>query len=416
MDHLLTHPRIVAESAPPRTHPGAGDPALVLSPVRVEPLWGPDALRELQPIWNPLVAASRMEHPFATHEWISSWWEAFGHGSSLAVFVARAGGVVTGIAPMMPAHGPGRRWLAPRWRSLHNAHTPRLDWVVGHRHDDSYAALWTAVRPRAWTGRLDIGALPDGSPTLPAISDLARRDGLLVGVRPGAWSPRVTTECGWDHYVASLSAHHRKNMRARLSQLSRLGPVALETVTGGADLAGALERGFWLESAAWKRTNGTAILSTPAVTTFYTRLAERAAAQGWLRLLFLTIGGRRVAFAFGLLYRDRLSLLKIGYDPEYARHSPGQVLFWTVIRDACASSIREVDLLGTDDPWKREWTGQGRRQFGLTVLPNCLLGRTEYAVQFDALPIVRQSALWSRCRAAARPHILTTAARRPHGH
>ena len=40
--------------------------------------------------------------------------------------------------------------------------------------------------------------------------------------------------------------------------------------------------------------------------------------SGWLRLLFLTVGGRRIATSYASCYQDRLFFFKTGYDPEYA--------------------------------------------------------------------------------------------------
>lgn len=403
MDHLLSVP------ASPALHSAAWPAAesAASAPVVVERLTGPGALRALQPVWNDVVSAAGMDHPFATHEWVSSWWEAFGGSSCLSILTARSTQTITAIAPLMRPGASGRLWQRNRWTSLHNAHTPRCDWAVGGRRADGYAALWQFLQRDLHDG-LELADVPEGSPTLTAMAGLAEPDGWLVGLKPAAWSPRVRTTGTWEAYVASLSPRHRSNMRSRLNRLSRLGPVRMETVSGGAHLGEALERGFWLESAAWKRDAGTAIVSDSAVRDFYTRLAERAAAQGWLRLLFLTAGERRIAFAYALEYRDRLFLIKIGYDPEYARQSPGHLLFWCLLQDAFHSQVREVDFLGVGESWKRDWTADGQRHCNLTVLRDTARGRLEHALRFHAMPLLKRSGLYTWCRGAS-PHGSATA-------
>jgi CelD/BcsL family acetyltransferase involved in cellulose biosynthesis len=389
VDDLLTRAALLAHDRPATA-------ARAEETVSVEWLSGSDALDRLEPVWDEVVARAGLEHPFATHEWVASWWQAFSGGAELRVLVARRGASIDGLAPLM--RQPGQR----RWRSLHNPHTPRVEWPVDRtRRDETFAALWRALAPLVLAGGIDLGDLPESSAMLTALTAGARRDGLLVGVQPSSVSPAIDTSVTWNAYVAGLSARHRRNMRGRLAKLARLGTVDLEFVSGGPGLHGALERGLWLEAAAWKRDAGTAIVTGGDLRDFYTTLAARAADRGWLRLIFLTAGGRRVAFAYALHYGPRLFLLKIGYDPELARVSPGQLLFWCLLQHACANAcVREVDLLGTFDDWKRLWTRDGRRHCRLSLLGRGLRARAEHALLYRARPWVRNSALHGLYRAA----------------
>jgi len=393
VDDLLTRAALLAHDA---TSPVAAP----RTSVTVEWLAGREALDRLEPVWDDLVVRAGLDHPFATHEWISSWWQAFGRGAELRVLVARRGASVDGLATLM--RRPGER----RWRSLHNAHTPRVDWPVDQaRHDDTFAALWRGLTPLVLAGGVDFGDLPESSATLAALTRLARRDGLLVGLRPTVVSPVIDTSGTWDTYLTGLSGRHRQNMRCRLAKLARQGPVELEFVPGGPGLHAALEHGLWLEAAAWKRDAGTAIVTGGDLRMFYTLLADRTAARGWLRLIFLTAGGRRVAFAYALQYGPRLFLLKIGYDPAIARLSPGQLLFWCLLQHACASTcLREVDLLGAFDDWKRHWTRTGRGHSRVSLFGRGFRARAEHALRFRARPWLRDSALLGLCR-TARAHL-----------
>jgi CelD/BcsL family acetyltransferase involved in cellulose biosynthesis len=389
VDDLLTRAALLA-------HDASASVAAPQPGVSVEWLAGREALDRLAPVWDDVVARARLEHPFATHEWISSWWQAFGQGAELRVLVARRGASVDGLATLM--RRPGER----RWQTLHNAHTPRVDWPVDRAsRDDTFAALWQALRPLVLAGGVDVGDLPESSATLAALAGHARRDGLLVGLQPTTVSPVIDTRGTWDTYLTGLSGRHRQNMRCRLAKLARQGEIALEFVSGGPGLQAALEHGLWLEAAAWKRDAGTAIVTGGDLRTFYTALADRTAARGWLRLIFLTTGGRRVAFAYGLHYGPRLFLLKIGYDPAIARLSPGQLLFWCLVQHACANAcLREVDLLGAFDDWKRLWTRTGRGHARVSLYGRGLRARAVHALRFRARPWVRNSALFGLCRTA----------------
>lgn len=355
--------------------------------------WG---LERLAPVWNAVVDAAGLTHPFATLEWTTAWWAAFGGHADLLIGVVRHRDTVVAIAPLMRArrrHG--------RWRSLDNAHTPRLDWALAADHRcEAAAALWPMLQELARTGGLELSHLPAESPTIPTLTRLAGRDGILVGLSPGPLSPRVDTRGTWDEYVERLSARHRRNMRTRLDKLARCGGVQLEIRDGTTDLTTALERGYWLEAAAWKHGAGTAIVDAADVRRFYTELAERTSPRGWLRLVFLKAGGERIAFAYALEYAGRLFVLKTGYDPAAARRSPGQLLFWHLIRHAFDARLAEVDLLGTFDDWKRLWTSEARRHCRMTMLGDSLSARIEHAVRFRAVPRLRRTSLYHWCRSA----------------
>jgi CelD/BcsL family acetyltransferase involved in cellulose biosynthesis len=137
----------------------------------------------------------------------------------------------------------------------------------------------------------------------------------------------------------------------------------------------ALNDGLRLEAAAWKGDVGTAIGSRSEVRDFYTRFAERAATRGWLRLQFLTVGGRRIAFHYSVCYSNKLYLLKSGYEPEYARYSPSNLLCSLVLQEGFQHGLAEYDFLGLDEPWKLEWTTDTRPHDWLFVFSNGLRGR-----------------------------------------
>ena len=77
---------------------------------------------------------------------------------------------------------------------------------------------------------------------------------------------------------------------------------------------------------------------------FYTLLTERAEECDWLRLLFLSVNGRRIAASFAAIYDKRLFLLKTGYDPEFARCSPFKLLTYFAVQYAFEAGLSESRL------------------------------------------------------------------------
>ena len=154
-------------------------------------------------------------------------------------------------------------------------------------------------------------------------------------------------------------------------------------------MSDATEDGLRIEAAAWKGRQGTAIISDPAATEFYTRLAEREAELGQLRLSFLRVGGKRISFSYILCSDRKLYGVKIGYDPEYHTYSPGNLLLNLILQDACAGRLREYDFLGVDDEWKLDWTKSARGYRWLFLFRNGLRPRFLHCLKFSVVPMIK---------------------------
>jgi CelD/BcsL family acetyltransferase involved in cellulose biosynthesis len=234
-----------------------------------------------------------------------------------------------------------------------------------------------------------LSEVPRSSPTLRALMVLAAAYGLPTGVWQSDDSPYVSTERSWEAYSATLSPAFRQNLRNRWARLAKLGSPELEVLEGRE----AIERGcadaIRLEASGWKQQQGTSIESESATRRFYTELAPRAAHAGWLRLLFLTVGGRRIATAYSGCFNNRLLFIKTGYDPEFAKCSPFKVLTHLAIRRAFETGMAEVDFLGTAEAWKLDWTRTTRPHDWLFLFGNTFRGRLVHQLKFRLKPALQ---------------------------
>jgi CelD/BcsL family acetyltransferase involved in cellulose biosynthesis len=344
----------------------------------------------LEPAWDALVAEAGIDHPFLTHAWLRVWWDCFGMGKELRIVVVRRGAEILAIAPLMfdqaRLYGVTVRQLS----SITNDHTPRFNFIVAGRADEAHAEIWKqlATHQNRWDV-LKLCQLPADSQTLTDLQELAAEDEFLAGIWRAEDSPYARLEGSWDRYNMSLTCNHRSQMRKRLRRLSGLGSVDVETIASPAGLEVALEDGLRIEAAAWKARAGTAILCQPSLTRFYTDLARTSATQGLLRLWFLRVDGRRIAFAYGLCFANKLYALKVGYDLAYASYSPYNLLCSMVLKEACERGVTEYDFVGGSEDWKLRWTYNTRAHFWLYVFPQTLRGRLLHWAKFRVAPRFR---------------------------
>jgi hypothetical protein len=352
--------------------------------------------------WNEAVDRARIPHPFLRHEWVRTWWDSFGPSApsgrskqpnrQLNILVVREDGRIVGIAPLMRESAVVYGLPVRRLALLANDHTPRADFVVTGNGEAIYRAIWIVLFGDidGWDV-LQLTQLPRTSPTIAAMSRLASGEQLPIGTWKSTDSPYLELGDTWDSYWASLSAKFRSNVRNRLSRLTQIGEPALEILCDEAAIAGACRDAWRLEASGWKDREGTSIGSDPAVEKFYTLLAERAADRGWLRLLFLTVGDRRIAVSYGACYDQRLFLFKTGYDREFHTCSPFKLLTYFAAQEGYARGLREIDFLGDTEPWKQEWTSTTRGHDWLFIFSNSKRARLLHSIKFQMAPEIKKT-------------------------
>ncbi|MBI5956281.1 MAG: GNAT family N-acetyltransferase, partial [Chloroflexi bacterium] len=95
------------------------------------------------------------------------------------------------------------------------------------------------------------------------------------------------------------------------------------------------------------------------------RLARAMFDEGWLRLSFLQIEGRRAASTFSFDYGGTVSLYNSGFDPEFAHLSVGVAAAAFSIQDCLALGRRTMDFLRGDEPYKYDFGAIDRAIFNI---------------------------------------------------
>jgi len=347
---------------------------------------------ELEAEWNALSEASDPDLPFLRHDWLRLWWSHFGAGRRLCVLTARREGRLVLAVPLMEEREPWFPAPLVKLHSLTNAHSFRYQLLMARGEEASVAALLKhlGARPRPWH-MLEFERFPTGLPADQALLRAAEESGHPVGVWQGGISPYLRIEGTWERYFASLKPKFRSNLRNRVKRLEKLGPLGYERVTDPSEASAALRDAFSIEESGWKKDTRSAIALDATLTRFYTEWGEHAAERGWLRLWFLLLDGKRVAFEYDLDYKGVLYCLKISYRPELHAYSAGQVLKAAVLERAFQEGIREYDFLGVMDEAKGDWTSDGRPFNWAYVYHGGLPARLHHAVKFRIKPSLKRA-------------------------
>ncbi len=288
--------------------------------------------------------------PWLRAGWMAAWWRAFGNGD-LHIIALRRENALAAIAPLVSRGGT--------LSSPTNWHTP--DFRLTAEDDETRTALLEAVyatnRHRITFGFVD-------QRDADSCREVAERRGFRVLERTLEQPPFVPTDGDREAYERSLDRHVMSETRRRRRRLSEQGELVFEVSDGSEGLDRLLEEGFRVEASGWKAQAGTAIISQEETLRFYTELARWNAENGWLRLAFLRLDGRAIAFQYLVEYGGVVSQLKGGFDEEYRKLAPGTLLLQDVIAWAFDGDATRYEFLGAEEAFKLEWA-QGQHQRSL---------------------------------------------------
>jgi CelD/BcsL family acetyltransferase involved in cellulose biosynthesis len=323
------------------------------------------------------------------HGFLRLWREHFAPGETLRVLTQRTSeGLLTAALPLLlrrtRIYGVPVRELS----AMANVHSGRFDLLAENPPEAAQAFLGVLLQQADW----DVLRLID-------VPQGGAAEALLVaagsaGLRSGRWasmnSPYIDLPASWGEMEQTLSSHFRANMRRRWRRLSELGAVSTD-LCDGSDLAvlrTRLDEGLQLEAEGWKGRGGTAICQASDTLEFYTALARQAGCEGRLRLWFLRLDGRAIAFQFGLQDGVRYLLLKPTYDEAHGEVGPGHLLLEKVVRDCIARGLLEFDFLGPGMRWKSDWASSSRPHAWLYLFRGPR-GRMVHGLKFRLAPVVK---------------------------
>ncbi len=127
-------------------------------------------------------------------------------------------------------------------------------------------------------------------------------------------------------YTEALPKKKRKEYRRLRKRLGEQGKLLSESAMADESIEPWIEQFLQLEAAGWKGNRGTAIASTAANTAFFREVLPHLSQRGELVFWRLTLDGKPIAMLFALISNDRAWLVKIAYDEQYQRYSPGVLI------------------------------------------------------------------------------------------
>jgi CelD/BcsL family acetyltransferase involved in cellulose biosynthesis len=307
-------------------------------------------------------SSNQLPSPTYTFEWFCACAEAFHGDDDRCLITIAEGDRSRAVAPLFTLNKRGITWQEIMGVSI-------LNEPGGLIYTDHHALTQLCHSiVRKGTPTL-LGRLATGDLAIDTFTRLAKRRGLLLEIQnPG--SPYVEIQSSWEDYFQKLSSRRRQDFRRARRRLSDHGEVSLDFVFPTQHNASQLlEEAFSVEQANWKGENGSAINCRPDLKRFFTSYSHKICDARKLVISSLRLDGEMIAVQLLVEHANRWWILKIGFDDQWAKYSPGMQLMFETIKEAFRRELTAIELLGTEEQWINIWPHKTHQFISLVYFP-----------------------------------------------
>ena len=332
--------------------------------MKIELLTSDAALYDLRPEWDELWRRSLSATPFQSPAWLLPWWIAFGTPSPI-IATLRTGDRLLGLLPLYVLDEPAARKLLP----------------IGAGVTDYHDILLAPDSPDGTTQLLldaALNAARDRGVTECALLDLPPQSSLRMTSVPSGWKewPSTLVPCpvlrlppSCDLLRNSIPAGKLRDIRQYRHRAERIGGWSIETAdTQNTDEF--LTALIGLHGLRWQSRGDAGLFCDDRLDTFHRRAVQELAQAGLLRLQLLRLTGSIAAAYYALLGAKRILFYMSGFDPKFARQSPGTILLGHMIEQSIREGRRELHFLRGAEQYKYAWGAVDQMNITRRLVPS----------------------------------------------
>jgi CelD/BcsL family acetyltransferase involved in cellulose biosynthesis len=231
----------------------------------------------------------------------------------------------------------------------------------------------------------DLFGLPGGSRLVEALGDSRLR--LIERVE----APVFDLDGGWDEvYHAKMSSKKRSEHRRRARNLASLGTLDVSVARTHDELATALEDAFELHELRWRGRPDGSEFATPVGRRFQRAALLALADLDVPRIVTSKLDGHPIAFHAFFALERRMYFYRMGFDPAFARHSPGVLTTLASIEAGAREGATRVEFLGGAERYKLELADRFEPLYEAFGLERSLRGAVAVRANLRAIRLRRQ--------------------------
>lgn len=287
-------------------------------------------------------------------------------------YVLRRGGRPVAALPILAAEEP----FGQRVESLSNYYTALYAPLVAPelKARDLLPLVFAVRKAHAPLSRIRLAPMDPQAHGYRVLLDALRLSGLVPFPFYcfGNWFLKV--ESDWPAYLAGRGGTLRNTIKRMGKKFAAEGG-SLQLVQGVDEASAGLDAYERVYAASWK-------VAEPHVG-FVPGLVQTCAERGWLRLGVAWLKDVPIAAQIWMVADGKAYIYKVAYHEDYKAFAPGTLLTSMLMQHAIETdSVREVDYLIGDDPYKKTWMSDRRERWGLVAYnPGSIRGLAGLAIE-----------------------------------
>ncbi|HQU83307.1 MAG TPA: GNAT family N-acetyltransferase [Pyrinomonadaceae bacterium] len=327
---------------------------------------GLEIIEKISAEWIELCEEGASNEPFFRPEWFRALVKNF--ENEILLVTVRKNGKLKAVLPLAKKKDSLHGVPVVKLGAIFNLQSQRFDLV--HTADESekdeiLKAIWCEIkRQKGWN--VFETRLTYKTSWLSDLLKIAESENYKTGVWEMDSAPFVSLPEGEnksvliENYFKGLSKNRRKLLSKNLRHLQEIGKVEF-CVTHGFSKE-LVEKYFALEAQSWKARAGTDVNSDEKIKNLHEDFARECAVQNVLFIHELKLDGKTIAMYLSIGFDAKRTIgWKMSFDENYARFSPGNVLFKEVLSECMRRNSTELDMLSPSN-YNKKLFASGERE------------------------------------------------------
>lgn len=310
--------------------------------------------------WNDLLSKSESNNIFLTWEWLYNWWEIFGYDKELKILLVKEDNKLIGIAPLYLSKDKKNIYHIKFLGSTHVG-SDYLDFILqkGREYEIIFKILeYLDLNGNEWQiiNLVDISAQ---SKSVKLIHKFSNNNFYLL-IKKHNICPYISLPDSYDLFLNSLSSNMRYNIKKKRYKFKNEFGGHFVIIKDKAELDKSIEHLVKLNLSRTRMKNMKSPFSDKQFFQFHNNLIKSVFDKGWIRLCFLKVKDKFIACLYIFKYNQKYYYYQSGFDSEWAKLSPGFLLFSYCIENAILEGIKEFDFLRGREEFKYRWAKDRR--------------------------------------------------------
>ena len=306
-----------------------------------------NGFRDLRVDWNKLTT-----NPLNSFDWHFEWWNNFGSGDELKLFVVRKDKQVIGIAPLFQDSWCGQK----RLRLLGSGSTcTDYPQIIAAQSDIEQVsmAITEEFQRSNHANMIELEGVRSGEDVLthlhPEFKQAYWRYDLPLDA---TWTLPIGVS--WDEFIASSNKSLRRKIRKAIKKLDS-GEAKVQSTQLGLEFDTAFDALVELHQKRFVGKGEPGVFRDPRFSRFLRDAASSLCQHNQAEILVAQVDGRMIGAQIYLLDDSGPQLYQAGICPDSLQFEPGHLMFTYAIRKAIENDYQQFDFLRGDEGYKPFW-------------------------------------------------------------